>query len=83
MHCRRHGDHTAMFRRGAEGDGGVEEQGVARQLASGGTRPEEGETGEKLLQVHHLAGDVLGDGQSDDVGVGVDVGDHVALLLHW
>lgn len=30
--------------------------------------------------MHHLAGDVLGNGQRDDVGVGVDLGDHAACF---
>jgi hypothetical protein len=41
-----------------------------------GFRTEQGKSGEDLLQVHHLARYELGDGEGDNLGRTVDVGDH-------
>ena len=43
-----------------------------------GSRTEQWKSGEDLLQMHHLARYELGDGESDDLGRTVDVGDHAA-----
>jgi hypothetical protein len=52
--------------------------GVVRSLLRLSDRA--GKSGEDLLQVHHLAGDVFGDGEGDDLGRTVDVGDHAACF---
>jgi hypothetical protein len=43
-----------------------------------GSRTEQWKSGEDLLQVHHLTRYELGDGEGDDLGRTVDVGDHAA-----
>jgi hypothetical protein len=45
-----------------------------------GSRTEQWKSGEDLLQVHHLARYELGDGEGDDLGRSVDVGDHAACF---
>jgi hypothetical protein len=43
-----------------------------------GSRTEQWKSGEDLLQVHHLTRYELGDGEGDNLGRTVDVGDHAA-----
>ena len=55
--------------------------GIKGRLSCGvcsGSRTEQGKSGEDLLQVHHLARYELGDGEGDNLGRTVDVGDHAA-----
>jgi hypothetical protein len=45
---------------------------------SSGSRTEQWRPGQKLLQVHRLTRNELGDGEGDNLGHTVDVGNHAA-----
>jgi hypothetical protein len=73
-HDRRKLARSRRFRMGRPGD-------IKGRLSCGvcsGSWTEQWKSGEDLLQVHYLTRYELGDGEGDDLGCTVDVGDHAA-----